>query len=41
MGIIFAIIILILTFVLAALARNQDHLEVEMFDSEISTTERP
>ena len=35
MGIIIASIILILTFVLAALARHQDHLEVEGFDSDI------
>lgn len=41
MGITIAIIILVLTFVLAALARHQDHPDVEGFDTDPSPTERP
>ncbi|MGB3328557.1 MAG: hypothetical protein WBA46_06345 [Thermomicrobiales bacterium] len=41
MGLIFAIIVLILTFVLAAAARTHDHVEGELPDAETFPTERP
>ncbi|MGC4190949.1 MAG: hypothetical protein QM589_07280 [Thermomicrobiales bacterium] len=41
MGIFFAIVVLILTFVLTAFARSHDHPEGEMLESESTPTERP